>query len=945
MTVSHDNRSWATSWRVALSMWAATLLQPHRLHAQAATQPAMRGQAPACASASVDVRVLGLGAPLPGAAVRLGEQVIVSDSGGWARFGVRVADSLLIEVTPPRGRRLAPRTLRLAHCPRSASPIFVRLAERSVQLEQVVVTATEVGRSSDGGTVTRIGRDAIEHLQASSLADILQLVPGQPAVNPSVAAPRQALLRQAPTAAGRDPGPGVEAERANALGTSVVLDGVPLSNDANLQTNLTILNSGPNALPAFASTAGRGFDLRQIPADQVERVDVVRGVPSARHGDLTAGAILVTSRAGARAPEFRVRANPQTFEVSSAGGWALPQATGLSLDFNLVRSTDDPRSSLDVFTRATMQAALTRDRASHALSLRVRGYGVVDQARRDPDELRYQRAVSSRDDGGRVDLRARLGSRDAWHMEFTGSTTLAAQRSSYQELVTRDIFPVASSRVDTLAPGAYGRSEYLARLTVDGRPLNAYARLEARKPGRGVHHRLEPVVGLELRHDGNAGDGRLFDPLEPPRQNYAVGDRPQTFSSIPAQTQLAAYAEERWRHQWRGRLLDASIGARLDALDPATNGAHGVRVVPRTSAAIDLGRGITLRASAGAMSKAPTLSQRYPLPRYFDLTSFNYYASVPAERLVLFTTRVIDARDAQLQSALAVKHEWAIDYARHGVVATVALFDERTRGVVGTTRVPVGIEVPQYRALSTPAGRPPILEPAPFRVDSFVGLYDRPRNSRAVHTRGAEFTTELPEWKRLGTQLALTGGWFRSVATDSDVEIPVEQFISGSTQPTRVGVYAAGRGLEAQRFLTSLRLVHRAPALGMAATLLWQVTWQDDDRPVGRTDGVPVGYVDRSGRITLLTRDVATSPAFAGLVRQVTPLEGRWERRPPLHLLTMRLTKTLPGHTQVALFLNNALADRPLYRRQRQLGFERRNEPAFFGVELLATLPSLPARS
>ncbi|MCA2984575.1 hypothetical protein, partial [Gemmatimonas sp.] len=116
-------------------------------------------------------------------------------------------------------------------------------------------------------------------------------------------------------------------------------------------------------------------------------------------------------------------------------------------------------------------------------------------------------------------------------------------------------------------------------------------------------------------------------------------------------------------------------------------------------------------------------------------------------------------------------------------------------------------------------------------------------------------------------------------------------------------------------------------------------------RPLGRTDGVPVGFVDRTARITTLSRAEATSPAYAGLVRQVTPLEGRWERRPPLHLLTLRLTKSLPGHTQLALFLNNALADRPLYRRQRQLGFERRNEPAFFGVELLATLPSLPTRS
>jgi hypothetical protein len=45
------------------------------------------------------------------------------------------------------------------------------------------------------------------------------------------------------------------------------------------------------------------------------------------------------------------------------------------------------------------------------------------------------------------------------------------------------------------------------------------------------------------------------------------------------------------------------------------------------------------------------------------------------------------------------------------------------------------------------------------------------------------------------------------------------------------------------------------------------------------------------------------------------------------------------------VFAHNALADRPLYQRQRALGFERRNDPLFFGVEFLAarTLRPSPA--
>ncbi len=878
--------------------------------------------------------------PVRSAQVAIGERRVSTGPDGRFVLTDIGPDQTQLHVTAPG---LAERYLPIRPCGPDSLRLFVRLAARAPELEQVVVTATEIARSAEGSSVSRIGRDAIEHVQASSLADLLQLVPGQAAVNPTLAGARQALLRQAPTANSRDPGPGAEAERANALGTSVVLDGVPVSNNANLQTTLTILNSGPNTLPQFSSTAGRGLDLRQIPADQIESVEVVRGVPSARHGDLTAGAILVTSRAGAQAPEFRVRANPQTLEASTVAGWGRATRDGLSFDANVVSSQDDPRSTLDRFTRYTTQLAFTHERPRVGASVRLRGFGVVDESRQDPDDRRYQRRVTSRDQGARMDLRLRLGARTGWVTELTASGNLATQQSTYQELITRDIFPLSAARIDTLAPGVYGRSEYLAQLTVDGNPRNGYARLETRRSRSWRGTRNDPVFGLELRLDENAGAGRLFNPIEPPRQNYGVGDRPQSFDQIPAQTQLAAYAEHRVRALVLGHAVDASAGVRLDAIDPSVSGsAHGAQVVPRLSLSTTITRHVSWRVSHGTTTKAPTLSQLYPLPRYFDLTSFNYYAANPAERLVLFTTRAVNVQPQALRSARATKSETGIDWQAGRSSGTVAVFREQTRGAFGTSRVPIGIAVPQFSAASFPVGRPPVLNTVPIRVDSFVGLYDVPRNSRDIATTGAEFTADSPEWKRLRTQFSVSGAWFRTVARDDDVDIPVEQFISGSVQPARVGVYAGGRGIESERALTSVRLVHRAPTLGLVVSLLWQTTWHEDDRPVGRTDGVPVGYVDRSGRITTLTVEQATSPAFAALVRTVTPLEGRWERRPPLHLLNLRLTKTLPGRTQVALFANNALADRPLYQRQRQIGFERRNQPAFFGLEFLAALPILP---
>ncbi len=880
------------------------------------------------------------GAALPLAVITIGTQTARADAVGRFRLSdVPAGPTQLIATHPGFARRV----ITLDVVSGDSVRVFVRLSARGVELERIVVTATETSRSREGGSVSLIGRDAIEHVQASSLADVLQLLPGQPALNPTLSSARQVLLRQAPTGSSRDPGPGTEAERSNALGTSIVLDGVPLSNNANLQTTLTILNSGPNGLPQFSSTAGRGLDLRQLPADNIESVEVIRGVPSARHGDLTAGAVLVTSRAGAQDPELRVRGNPLTLEASTVAGWGRRGTGGLSVDANLVRSQDDPRSTLDRFTRATTQLSYSaRLRPQLSVTVRARGYAVLDETKRDPDDRRSQRTTTARDRGGRLDFRVAHGdaARGGWLTELTTSVNIAEQTARYQELITRDIFPLTGARRDTIAPGVYGRSEYLTRLTVDGRPVNGYARLESRTDWSRGKWRHQPMVGVELRYDDNLGSGRVFDPIEPPRQNFGVGDRPNDFSTIPPQTQLGPYAEHRLRTTLFGRPIDVAAGARLDLVDPigSARSSRSQRIAPRSNVVWQVHRSVAVRGGYGITNKAPTLSQLYPLPRYFELTSFNYFPGTPAERLVVFTTRVIDPRTAGLGPASTRKLEGAIDFVVRQATGSVTWFDERTTGAFGTTRVPVGMLVPQYRAASFPPGAPPILDPVPIRIDSLVVLYDTPRNSRGIATRGVEIIGNSPEWRALRTQLSVSGGCFRTVATDSDEEIPVEQFLSGTVRPTRVGVYPGGQGSESVRAITSLRLVHRDPGIGLVASVLWQTSWREDDRPVGRLDGFPTGFVNRSGTITALSPDEARLPQNAQLRRSVLPLEGRWERRPLLHLINLRLTKTLPRRTQMTVFANNAFADRPLYLRQRQPGFERRNPPLFFGVEFLSSL-------
>ena len=54
--------------------------------------------------------------------------------------------------------------------------VNVQLVPTSLALKEVVVTAKQ--NASGASTSSIIGRQAIDHLQASSLADVMQLIPG-----------------------------------------------------------------------------------------------------------------------------------------------------------------------------------------------------------------------------------------------------------------------------------------------------------------------------------------------------------------------------------------------------------------------------------------------------------------------------------------------------------------------------------------------------------------------------------------------------------------------------------------------------------------------------------------------------------------------------------------------------------------------------------------------
>jgi len=817
----------------------------------------------------------------------------------------------------------------------------VELEEMSLRLKEVNVTARQ--NVSGSSTSSVIGRQAIDHLQATSLADIMQLVPGQLMGNNDLTAASNLQLRQ------------LVNNNTSAFGSSIVIDGVPMSNNGAVQQG------------SFSSTAFTGTDLRQVAADDIDEVEVVRGIPSAEYGDLTSGLVVVHSKVGVTPWQFKSKINPSMMNYSLGKGEKLGRLGVINGSLDYAQAWGDPRMKTRSFHRYTASLGWGYDinRQWHT-NTKLRYMQAKDWTGKDPDAIADGTYSESKNQtfslthNGRIQLNKLL----ARTLSYTVGLSLTqndAHNSSFAS-VSSGLLPILTATQTGYYVVPFETRSYLATGITESRPGNVYAKVSDQFFFRSGKTRQSFKIGADYHYDWNNGRGYYnADERYPLRPNS--DGRPRAFSDIPALHQFAAYAEDMftWNLNKVNRLR-ATAGVRFTAMQPFGDVAT-TALSPRINASFTVTKWLDLRAGFGMNSKTPGLNYLYPDKKYNDRVSANYMPQDGTPQVLAYHTQVYEvAFSKNMKNATTTKIELGMDFKLpSGKKLSLLAYRDKTPNGFGPVTNYFAYTVNHFATV------PPV--DANGNYDFTTG-YDRQDlmmmttgeigNTNTTVNRGIEGDMDFGTVKLLRTSFYLSGAWQETKTWSTDLNsvspkaalLPTSYSSIGTT-PFKV-IYPSGLDYSKyRRFVTTLRTVTHIPELRMVASLTAQAIWQDWNTSY-RADKDPIGWIDTNLQRHQITSDMfngylgmdaqyyATKPttqssvAIQDLLVRVTDNEP--SKSPVTWNLQARLTKELGSVGGLSFYVNNALYYEPYLKGNNTATLSQRNVGMSFGAELYLNL-------
>lgn len=806
-------------------------------------------------------------------------------------------------------------------------------------LAEVVVTAQESRGLAASST---IGKQAMEHLQPSSFSDLLELLPGGRSSDPSLNAPNSIRLREATPYGSTNYG-------TSSLGTSFIVDGAPVSNNANRQS---IAGAWESQVTKRDFT-NQGVDMRTLSTDDIEKVEVVRGIPSVEYGDLTSGLVKIERRRGGHNLNARLKADMSSKLFYLAKGFEFGKTWTLNLSADYLKANSDPRNTLENYSRITLSARTSalwkKDRYNIMWKNNFDYGGSFDGEKLDPDLNRGKRdTYKSR--YNRFALNTSLNvtfKKQQWLKSFDATLS-----TSYQHDVVSRLRLVQLSRMmpalTTTEEGEHTVAilpyTYYGQHDVDGKPFNLFARVNAKLqvPTDKVANTL--LIGADFSLDKNYGEGQKFDPLAPLYTGTSV--RPRKLSLTPAMSTLAFYAEERFKLPILRHTFELNGGVRVSQMLnlPTLYAMHGQWYAdPRVNIGwsfpqFHIGKWvgkIRLQGGVGQHTKFPTMGYIYPDPRYLDIVQLSYYHPNEALRTINVRTFVLNEANKDIQPARNLKWEMGTDVSFAGNHLSLTLFREDMKSGFRANTVYHSFSFKQFDTSGLDANSliaPPDVSMLPYSMEQeLFGNTEYTNGSRTLK-RGLEYTFSTPRFKALQTRLTINGAWFKTLYRNSQTVAYRPSAVLNGKQIQYVGLYRDNDGIKTEMANTNFTFDTNIPKLRLGFSLSAQCLWFTSSQRLPLSNE-PEKYMTPDGKLHDWKAEDANDTYLRFLVRDHTAKEYIKYTVPFSMNLNLKVTKKLLNdRLNIAMFCNRLLDYTPNYE-QNGITIRRSVRP-YFGLEI-----------
>ena len=722
--------------------------------------------------------------------------------------------------------------------------VRVQLPEMSLALDEVTVTAR---RKADATTTYSIDRTALDHIQGVSISDITSLLPGEQTNKSRGLTSSQTITLR-----------GTSQEMGNPdFGTAIEMDGVRLSGN---------------------SSVTGGTDTRNINVSNVERIDVISGVPSVEYGDFTNGIVKVITRKG-KTPltaDISIRPHTQTYAIGK--GVRLGRNGGfLNLSYERAKSIADMASPYTSYIRNAFGVRYsntfsTRNDKQLSLDFGVNGNIGGMNTESDPDAFK-DTYTKTRDNAINANLSFKYSINSPWLTDLRWGATLSYSDNKYRQRTNRSASAMEPS-IHSLENGYFVASRYddnpdapIILLPTgywyltefdDSKPLRYSAYLKARWSHRFGSISSNLLAGAEWKGEENAGRGQYYDDMR-----YAPTWREYRYDGVPMMNNISAYAEEEVTIPFSGSRLQVKAGVRSDntILSGSEYGTVG-SISPRFNVRYTFAEsrtafveGITLRAGWGKAVKLPSFEILYPRPIYNDRIAFAPGSMSDGTAYYAYHTEVVRPMyNDNLRWQYNVMREGGADIRMKGMNLSLSVFYNTMYRPYTASReyMPFDYSFTDQTALN---GCPIPSADRQFNIDQNTGVVtvsDKTgrhpsqvlggktindfktspyyANGSSSSRFGIEWVLDFDKIRSINTSFRLDGKYYHYKGVDERIDASRSTLRTTDGQPNKyIGYYVGGasiyNGFETDRLNVNFTAVTHVPKIRMIFSLRLEGTF------------------------------------------------------------------------------------------------------------------------